>query len=108
MNLMSADSDNVANLFFGIHGLWVAPCMIGTCLYFLHGLVGNAAFIGLAAMLLLVPVMAVFMVRASTKERGGARARARERDHDQGLFIVISSANSRPCSVVFVGVGVQG
>ncbi|XP_070712711.1 ATP-binding cassette sub-family C member 10 [Pempheris klunzingeri] len=56
VNLMSTDTDRVANFFNSFHALWSMPFQFGIALYLLYLQVGVAFLGGLSVALLLVPL----------------------------------------------------
>lgn len=56
VNLMAVDTQKFYDTFVSLHVIWAGSLMIGIAMYFLWQLLGIAAFVGLAVMIVLVPI----------------------------------------------------
>lgn len=56
VNLMSVDAQRFYELIPYLHFVWSGPLVIVICMFFLYDLLGVAAFAGLVALILLIPI----------------------------------------------------
>lgn len=59
---MSIDSQRVGNVVPQLRWLWTTPVSVALSLYFLWGLLGPSCLTGLAVLLLMIPINAVFAI----------------------------------------------
>ncbi|KAJ3352784.1 Multidrug resistance-associated protein 1 [Allomyces javanicus] len=70
VNIMSVDVQKLSDLLTNLHvGLWSGPLQIGMSLYLLWDQLGPAVLVGLAIMILVMPVHAAFAKRQSVVQK---------------------------------------
>jgi ABC-type multidrug transport system fused ATPase/permease subunit len=63
INLMAVDASKICDLYTYIHILWSGPLQITMAIYFLYQTLGSSIFAGVAVMLLLTPLNAVYATK---------------------------------------------
>ena len=67
VNLMSVDAQKVQDIFSYSNLLWEAPIEIALAMYFLWQVVGVASLAGLAVIIILLPINAIYLANQIRK-----------------------------------------